>query len=120
MDGAYRSVTAYRAVLGGRTRIYDTDANNFASHLGFAWSPNQSGATVVRGGYGLYYDTILGAVFLVAVGSESWFDENLPNHAAAARAIDEGNAKKARAAMGRLSDDADMRALGDLLDRVLG
>jgi GntR family galactonate operon transcriptional repressor len=44
-------------------------------------------------------DTILGAVFLVAVGSESWFDENLPNHAAAARAIDDGDASKARAAM---------------------
>jgi GntR family galactonate operon transcriptional repressor len=44
-------------------------------------------------------DTILGAVFLVAVGSSGWFDENLPNHAAAARAINEGNAKKARAAM---------------------
>ena len=44
-------------------------------------------------------DTILGTVFLVAVGTESWFDENLPNHAAAARAIDEGNARKARAAM---------------------
>jgi GntR family galactonate operon transcriptional repressor len=44
-------------------------------------------------------DTILGAVFLVAVGTESWFDENLPNHAAVARAVDEGNARKARAAM---------------------
>jgi GntR family galactonate operon transcriptional repressor len=44
-------------------------------------------------------DTILGAVFLVAVGSPGWFEDNLPNHAAAARAIDEGNAKKARAAM---------------------
>jgi GntR family galactonate operon transcriptional repressor len=44
-------------------------------------------------------DTILSAVFLVAVGSTGWFDENLPNHAAAARAIDEGNARKARAAM---------------------
>jgi len=44
-------------------------------------------------------DTILGAVFLVAVGSRGWFEDNLPNHAAAARAIDEGNASKARAAM---------------------
>jgi GntR family galactonate operon transcriptional repressor len=44
-------------------------------------------------------DTILGAVFLVAVGTEGWFDENLANHAAAARAIDEGNASKARSAM---------------------
>ena len=44
-------------------------------------------------------DTILSAVFLVAVGSSGWFDENLPNHAVAARAIDEGNAEAARAAM---------------------
>ncbi len=44
-------------------------------------------------------DTILSAVFLVAVGTTGWFEDNLPNHAAAARAIDEGNAKKARAAM---------------------
>lgn len=44
-------------------------------------------------------DTILSTVFLVAVGSVGWFDDNLPNHAAVARAIDEGNAGKARAAM---------------------
>jgi len=45
-------------------------------------------------------DTILGAVFMVAVGSATgWFRDNLPNHALAARAIDEGNARKARAAM---------------------
>ena len=44
-------------------------------------------------------DTILSAVFLVAVGTTGWFEDNLPNHAVAARAIDEGNAKKARAAM---------------------
>jgi GntR family galactonate operon transcriptional repressor len=36
---------------------------------------------------------------MVAVGSAGWFEDNLPNHAAAARAIDEGNARKARAAM---------------------
>ena len=44
-------------------------------------------------------DTILNTVFLVAIGSAGWFDENLPNHAVAARAISAGNAKKARAAM---------------------
>jgi DNA-binding FadR family transcriptional regulator len=32
-------------------------------------------------------DTILSTVFLVAVGSVGWFKENLPNHAAAARAL---------------------------------
>ena len=45
-------------------------------------------------------DTILSAVFVVAVDSvDGWFEDNLPNHAATARAIEEGNAKKARNAM---------------------
>jgi GntR family galactonate operon transcriptional repressor len=44
-------------------------------------------------------DTILGTVFLVAVGSPGWFDDNLPNHAAAARAIVAGDTERARAAM---------------------
>ncbi len=44
-------------------------------------------------------DTILSAVFMVATGTPGWFHENLPNHAVAARAIEEGNAAKAHAAM---------------------
>jgi GntR family galactonate operon transcriptional repressor len=48
-------------------------------------------------------DTILSAVFVVAVDSvDGWFEDNIPNHAAAARAIEEGNAKKARTAMERV------------------
>jgi GntR family galactonate operon transcriptional repressor len=45
-------------------------------------------------------DTILSAVFVVAVDSvDGWFEENLANHAATARAIEEGDDKKARHAM---------------------
>jgi GntR family galactonate operon transcriptional repressor len=44
-------------------------------------------------------DTILNTVFLVAIGSAGWFEDNLPNHAVAARAISAGNPKKAKAAM---------------------
>ena len=45
-------------------------------------------------------DAILSAVFVVAVDSvDGWFEGNLPNHAATARAIEEGDAKKARNAM---------------------
>jgi len=47
-------------------------------------------------------DTILSTVFAVAVGSAGWFKDNLPNHAIAARAIDAGDAAKARAAMERV------------------
>lgn len=48
-------------------------------------------------------DTILSTVFTVAVVSPGgWFRDNLPNHVAAARAIESGNPEKARAAMERL------------------
>lgn len=61
------SVNAYRQVLAGRTRIYEPDRNNFGPHIGFAWAPWSTGnraqvKTVIRGGYGIYFDAILGAV----------------------------------------------------------
>ena len=48
-------------------------------------------------------DTILSAVFVVAVDSiDGWFEDNVANHAAAARAIEEGDTEKARHAMEQL------------------
>lgn len=48
-------------------------------------------------------DMILSTVFVVAVDSvDGWFDGNIPNHAATARAIEERDAKKARKAMERV------------------
>ena len=35
---------------------YEADRNNVAPRLGIAWSPDAAGQTVVRGGYGIYYD----------------------------------------------------------------
>ena len=35
---------------------YETDLNNVAPRIAAAWTPDGSGRTVVRGGYGIYYD----------------------------------------------------------------
>ncbi|HEX8097477.1 MAG TPA: hypothetical protein VF507_05550, partial [Pyrinomonadaceae bacterium] len=64
-DPALALVPGIRTFVGNRSRIYDPDRNNFAPRVGVAWSTDLFGhnrTTVVRGGYGLFYDQILGAV----------------------------------------------------------
>jgi hypothetical protein len=42
---------------------YPVDTNNIAPRFGFMWTPNSENTSVVRGGYGIFYDrTILGTV----------------------------------------------------------
>ncbi|HEY6122682.1 MAG TPA: hypothetical protein VIV66_22195, partial [Pyrinomonadaceae bacterium] len=45
-------------VLGtnGLNRLYDKDLNNFSPHLGFAWDLGGDQKTVVRAGWGMFYD----------------------------------------------------------------
>ncbi|MEK7832465.1 MAG: TonB-dependent receptor, partial [Acidobacteriota bacterium] len=35
---------------------YDADKNNFAPRVGLSWSPGTNGKTVIRTGYGVYFD----------------------------------------------------------------
>ncbi|MGH9849096.1 MAG: carboxypeptidase regulatory-like domain-containing protein, partial [Blastocatellia bacterium] len=54
-----------RSYIEDRTGIFDADRNNFAPRLSLAWSPKLFGKdsiTVIRAGYGLFYDQVLGAV----------------------------------------------------------
>ena len=69
------AVAAYRNVLDGRTHIYEPDSHNFAPHFGFAWDPRSNGKMAVRGGAGVYYDTVLG--FAVSQ-SRNVFPNELP------------------------------------------
>ncbi|MGH9943747.1 MAG: hypothetical protein ACRD9R_15485, partial [Pyrinomonadaceae bacterium] len=59
-------VPGLRRFIGERERIFEPDRNNFAPRVSVAYSPDFFGrdryATVLRAGYGLYYDQILGAV----------------------------------------------------------
>lgn len=44
-------------LIAGEFR-YGSDRNNFAPRFGFAWQPRQNSRTVVRGGYGVYYNVL--------------------------------------------------------------
>jgi hypothetical protein len=42
--------------------LYNADYKNFAPRLGLAWSVDSKNTTVVRVGYGIFYDTVLGQI----------------------------------------------------------
>lgn len=89
-----RITTALAAMESARSKA-DAIAADKAFHLAILDATHNPVLQGFRGAI----DTILGTVFLVAVGSSGWFDDNLPNHAVAARAIVAGDAAAARAAM---------------------
>jgi hypothetical protein len=44
--------------------IYETDKNNFQPRVGLSWDAGSDGKTIVRAGYGIYYDQPLVGIFL--------------------------------------------------------
>lgn len=62
---AFRFLQIIGHPLGSRT--VEDDTNNFGPRFGFAWDVTGSGRSVVRGGYGIYYDQSFLNVPLFAV-----------------------------------------------------
>jgi hypothetical protein len=64
---------------------YPVDKNNVAPRLGIVWNPDHKGTSVVRGGYGIFYDrTLLGTVdnFLFDTKYANSFIADFPQNAA--------------------------------------
>jgi len=56
---------------GASRSLYNSDRNNFAPRFGFALRPDGTGGSVVRGGYGIFYD-------LAVIGNDLFFVRNGP------------------------------------------
>ena len=61
------SSTAHFGPLGAG--LYNPDRNDFAPRLGFAWNPYGNGKTVVRGGFGIFYNPALTGEALSLAGN---------------------------------------------------
>ena len=58
-------------------KIHPADYNNFSPRVGIAWDPFSDGKTIIRAGYGLYYDQPLVGIFEQAAFTTPAFNPNV-------------------------------------------
>lgn len=64
-DERLSQIPVLERLVNNRSRLYESDYNNFAPRVGIAYARDIFGGnrlSVFRGGYGIFYDQILGAV----------------------------------------------------------
>jgi hypothetical protein len=57
---------------------FQTDRNNFAPRIGFAYDLKGDGRTAIRGGYGIFYDRAMGTIVNSVDGATPGFSQSVP------------------------------------------
>jgi hypothetical protein len=59
-------------------RLYNNDLNNFAPRIGLAWDPTGNSKTVIRAGWGLFYDRLVGQTINFVAANTPGFALQVP------------------------------------------